>query len=92
MGALWIPYRRNHHLMVDILDQAKNRSDISAIFCHADVKGAWMNDGIQSREGIDVASFPSNMKVYSGHFHKPHTVSLISRLSNRKPLLTNNLN
>ena len=46
----------------------------SAVFCHADVQGAMMNDGMASREGVDVAAFPPHMPVYSGHFHKPHTV------------------
>ena len=33
-----------------------------------------MNDGMRSREGMDVGDFPPHMPVYSGHFHKPHTV------------------
>ncbi len=44
------------------------------IFCHADVKGAFMNDGMRSREGLEISDFPSNVPIYSGHFHKPHTV------------------
>jgi DNA repair exonuclease SbcCD ATPase subunit/DNA repair exonuclease SbcCD nuclease subunit len=75
LNALWLPYRRNHHLMKHILTEAWNHSDISAVFCHADVKGAWMNDGMQSREGIDIQLFPPNIPIFSGHFHKPHSVA-----------------
>jgi hypothetical protein len=39
-----------------------------------DVRGAYMNDNIQSREGLEVTDFPSNLPIYTGHFHKPHTV------------------
>lgn len=75
LNALWLPYRRNHHLMKHILTEAWNHSDISAVFCHADVKGAWMNDGLQSREGVDIQLFPPNIPIFSGHFHKPHSVA-----------------
>jgi hypothetical protein len=80
MGALWMPYRRNQELIGNILKQSSSRSDISMIFCHADVQGAWMNDGIQSRDGIDVSMFPPNLPIYSGHFHKPHTIEKNSRI------------
>jgi hypothetical protein len=75
MNALWLPYRRDHKLMHQILHSARNRDDISMVFCHADVRGAYMNDGIRSREGLDVDAFPKGMPIFSGHFHKPHTVS-----------------
>ena len=74
LGALWIPYRRDHQLMQSILSNALDRQDFNAIFCHADVKGAFMNDGMRSRDGISIRSFPSGKLVYSGHFHKPHTM------------------
>ena len=75
MGALWIPYRRDSNLMKAILKSSAQRSDISMVFCHADVKGAYMNDGMKCREGIDISHFPDKLPIYSGHFHKPHTVS-----------------
>jgi DNA repair exonuclease SbcCD nuclease subunit len=55
--------------------EERERESISMIFCHADVRGAWMNDNIQSRDGLDVTSFPPAIPIYSGHFHKPHLVS-----------------
>ena len=33
-----------------------------------------MNDGMRCRDGLDISSFPSNVPIYSGHFHKPHTM------------------
>ena len=75
LGALWVPFRRDHSLMKAILDVGIVRDDVTAVFCHADVKGAYMNDGMRSREGISIDLFPSNKMVYSGHFHKPHTMS-----------------
>jgi len=75
LNALWVPYRRDHHLMKSILKAGNDNDDIDIIFCHADVKGAFMNDGIRSREGISITEFPENMPIYSGHFHKPHTMS-----------------
>ena len=50
-------------------------SSVSIIFCHADVRGAFMNDGARCRDGLDIAEFPRDLPIYSGHFHKPHTMS-----------------
>ena len=74
LGALWIPYRRDPTLMQAILKAGADHPDVSIIFCHADVKGAYMNDGMRSREGIEISMFPPHLPIYSGHFHKPHTV------------------
>ena len=73
MNALWIPYRRDHSVLKQILRDGMVRKDV-AFFCHADVKGAFMNDNIRSKEGIDISTFPPNLPMFSGHFHKPHTV------------------
>ena len=54
-----------------------NNSTVSMVFCHADVRGALMNDNMQSKEGLEVSAFPPRVPVFSGHFHKPHTVSVI---------------
>ena len=75
MGALWIPYRREGAVMKGVLAEAGLRSDVSMVFCHADVRGAYMNDNMRSKEGLDISCFPKNLPIYSGHFHKPHTVS-----------------
>jgi hypothetical protein len=57
----------------------KEVEKISIIFCHADIQGASMNDGMRCREGLDISAFPPNLPIYSGHFHKPHTVSTALR-------------
>ena len=69
--------RRDPKLMKSILEAGTNgvAGDISMIFCHADVRGAFMNDNMRCREGLDIGAFPQNMPIFSGHFHKPHTVS-----------------
>ena len=74
LGAAWLPYRRDQGHMRHLLQQCRQRTDISMIFCHADVKGALMNDGMRSLEGLHISEFPAQKPVYSGHFHKPHTV------------------
>ncbi|RYH21300.1 hypothetical protein EON65_20985 [archaeon] len=74
MDALWLPYRRDNQLLQRILKSTPR--DVTMVFCHADVRGAYMNDGIRSKEGLEVDSFPKNMPIFSGHFHKPHTVCL----------------
>lgn len=74
LGALWIPYRRSPSLMKSILQAGRARPDVSMIYCHADIRGAFMNDGMRSRDGLEVSDFPPHMPIYTGHFHKPHTV------------------
>ena len=71
--ALFVPHIRNIATMESIL-QSSIAQKASALFVHADVTGALMNDLIVSLDGIPPASFPSDKKIYSGHFHKPHTV------------------
>lgn len=46
----------------------------------ADVKGAFMNDNIQCREGLEASDFVPHIPTYTGHFHKPHTVSAAFKL------------
>lgn len=73
LGALWIPHIRNNTAMEAVLssDEARNAR---VIFCHVDITGASMNDGVSSHAGIPRSAFPSNVSTFSGHFHKPHTV------------------
>lgn len=33
-----------------------------------------MNDAFQAHDGLDPALFPHGIPVYTGHYHKPHTV------------------
>ena len=85
LGALWVPYRRDPAVMKAVFDacissnnnNSNNSEGVSMIFCHADVKGAFMNDNMRSREGMDISLFPKHIPIFSGHFHKPHTVSCL---------------
>ena len=56
-------------------NKLKENEKVSIIFCHADIQGASMNDGMRCREGLDISAFPPNLPIYSGHFHKPHTMT-----------------
>lgn len=73
MDAVFVPHTRDKSMMKSILS-SKEAAASSALFVHADVKGASMNDLITSQNGISASNFPSNKHVYSGHFHKPHVV------------------
>ena len=75
MNALFIPHIRDKQQMKSILSSNESQ-DSNALFVHADVKGASMNDMITSQHGLDGRVFPGDKLIYSGHFHKPHTVSV----------------
>ena len=56
-------------------------AEVRAVFCHADVVGASMNESFQARDGLDPSLFSPEtdtgnvrIPVYTGHYHKPHTV------------------
>ncbi len=36
--------------------------------------GAFMNDAYQAHDGVLPSLFPPGLPVYTGHYHKPHTV------------------
>lgn len=36
--------------------------------------GAIMNGNTKAREGLDPGTLPAGIPVFSGHYHKPHTV------------------
>lgn len=75
MDALFVPHTRDKMAMKAILASDKAATS-SALFVHADVKGASMNDLIKSQHGIEAENFPRGRSVYSGHFHKPHIISV----------------
>ncbi len=78
-GALWLPYRRDPNEIASALEAAKTTgspgSPPSAIFAHVDVQGASLNDACQARDGVPPNLFPNGVPVYTGHYHKPHTVA-----------------
>ena len=78
-GALFIPHIRDICTMETVLQSpyCQYGSDVDraeAIFCHADVKGGFMNDGIRSVGGVPPHLFPDGMPIYTGHFHLPHVI------------------
>ena len=73
-GALFVPHIRDIATLESIL-QSNAAKNAEAIFVHADVTGAYMNDLIVSTGGIHPSVFPANKPIYSGHFHKPHIVT-----------------
>ena len=53
------------------------RPEASIVFCHADVRGARMNDNAVSRGGMDVRAFPPNVPVYRYVFTYMHACAHI---------------
>jgi len=78
--ALFIPHLRSNLVMEGLLKSNYSEA-ATAIFCHADVTGASMNDRIVSQGGLAPRFFPTGIPIYSGHFHKPHTVSTVKGVS-----------
>ena len=72
-NALFVPHIRDVSTMESILKSPLTQS-VNSLFVHAEVTGAFMNDLIVSQGGVPPSFFPPNKLIYSGHFHKPHTV------------------
>ena len=72
-NAMFIPHVRDHAVMESVLRSPETKAS-TAVFCHADVTGAYMNDLLVSTGGVPPDMFPSRKPIYSGHFHKPHVV------------------
>ncbi|KAA6423047.1 MAG: hypothetical protein FRX49_07035 [Trebouxia sp. A1-2] len=70
--ALWLPYRKDRAQLKEAIQDA---GDIKAVFAHADVMGAMMNESFQAKEGLPPDLFPEGVPTYTGHYHKPHTVA-----------------
>ena len=77
MNALFVPYIRDKTKMKAVL-ASEEAANSTSLLVHADVKGASMNDLIRSQHGISAEHFPRDKCIYSGHFHKPHIVSVNS--------------
>ena len=79
--AFFVPYIRNPSILEYALQSPPSEA-AAAHFVHVDVNGAYMNDLIVSRSGSPLSIFPSlgnegggTKPIYSGHFHKAHTVT-----------------
>lgn len=65
--------RADQEKLEDLLAEAQ-QLPITALFCHADIKGASYNSVAQAFNGILPKQFPSHVPSYTGHYHKPHVV------------------
>ena len=74
LDALFVPHIRDKAKMQTILSSEEAIAS-DALFVHADVRGASMNDLILSQHGISSSYFPPSKLIYSGHFHKPHAMT-----------------
>jgi len=71
-GALWLPYRSDPGALAAAVAAAG--PGLAAVFAHADVRGARMNNHRTSEHGAEAAIFPPGVPVISGHFHLPHAL------------------
>lgn len=69
---LWVPYRRKKEEVLEAIDCFEG--DYMALFLHVDIIGAWMNGLVKAEHGIMVSELPDDVPIYTGHYHKPHTV------------------
>ena len=72
-NGLFVPHIRNFDTLKAVVGSPQAQMS-NALFLHAEVKGAMMNDRLISTNGISPSVFPSEKHIYSGHFHKPHMV------------------
>lgn len=80
-GALFVPHIRDIATLESVLQSPLALDQAKALFVHADVTGAYMNDMIVSTGGVHPSVFPAGRPIYSGHFHKPHTVTHNKKIS-----------
>ena len=78
--ALWAPYGTSEAQLEAACAEAAAAcapsGGLSAVFCHADIVGGLMSEDRAATVGLPPAAFPAApVRVYSGHYHKPHVVA-----------------
>ena len=78
--ALWAPYGTSEAQLEAACAEAAAacapNGGLSAVFCHADIVGGLMSEDRAATVGLPPAAFPAApVRVYSGHYHKPHVVA-----------------
>lgn len=71
--GLWFPYRKPE-LFPELLASMtfKVMPHDPVIFMHQGIRGAWMNDGFQNKDGVSIDLLKPFAYVISGHYHKHH--------------------
>jgi hypothetical protein len=59
---------------METVGQAQRSVKLKAIFAHLDVLGAIVNNKQQMYAGLSPSALPQDVPVFTGHYHKPHTV------------------
>ncbi|GMH42164.1 hypothetical protein BSKO_10083 [Bryopsis sp. KO-2023] len=73
MDAVFLSYHSDSVLLAAMMEKLVDQKT-KAMFVHADVIGAIMNDTFRAKEGLHPDTFPPLLPVFSGHYHKPHIV------------------
>ena len=74
--SLWVPYGTTATELRAACKRAQAKAPLAAVFCHADIVGGLMNEGVSATQGLPPEAFPPlPTRVYSGHYHKPHVVA-----------------
>jgi hypothetical protein len=74
---LFIPWRRNNQTLKKIITE---NSDVDVIFAHLDIVGFMLNASKISTEGLQMTDLPTDMPIYTGHYHTPQTIRNIRYL------------
>jgi hypothetical protein len=53
---------------------AQASAPLRAIFAHLDILGASVNNKQQAAAGLSPKTFPADVPIFTGHYHKPHVV------------------
>ena len=75
--CLWVPWRRDPNVCKEIIESHPN---VKIIFGHFDIIGFKLNAKRISTEGCTRQMFPSNINVYTGHYHTPQQYDNITYL------------
>ena len=74
---LFIPWRRDNGTLKKIITE---NSDVDVIFAHLDIVGFMLNASKISTEGLQRTDLPTDMPIYTGHYHTPQTIGNIRYL------------
>jgi DNA repair exonuclease SbcCD nuclease subunit/ABC-type histidine transport system ATPase subunit len=69
-NRLWVPWRRDPVVCKRIIDA---HPSVDVIFGHFDIIGFKLNAKRVSTEGLSLEMFPSEIPVYTGHYHTPQS-------------------